>query len=273
MSSVSDTYDEAAERYRDYWGPVIAPTAVRLLDRIAPRLDRLTDAVVADIGTGTGLLAVTALQRWPLLRAIGVDPSSGMRALAQQRADAAAVADRLSLVAGDAETIPLPGAVCDVAVSSFVLQLVPDRAAALREMRRILRPEGCLAIVTWLEETRDFEPLRRFDDLADEWDLPEGEGGYDTEPFASVASAIEEVREAGFGDVEAEGETLEHAFTPESYLALLENWERDDVFDPLDEAERTEVREETLQRWSGLPSEAFVWRTSVVSVVARKAAR
>ncbi len=273
VTSVGSAYDEAAERYRDHWGPVIAPTALRLLDRIAPLVDRLTDAQLADVGTGTGILAVTALQRWPTLHATGIDPSSGMRALAHHHADAAGVADRLSLLAGDAQSIPLPDAAVDVAVSSFVLQLVPDRAAALREIRRILRPGGWLAVVTWLDETREFDPLHRFDDLADEWDLPEGEGGYDTEPFASVVSAEQELRDAGFTDVEAEAQTLEHAFTPAGYLALLENWERDDVFDPLDEAERAEVREETMRRWSDLREEAFIWRAAVVSVIAKKAAR
>ena len=273
MSSVGDSYDEAAERYRDHWGPVIAPSAVRLLDRVAPLVDRLADAQLADVGTGTGVLAVTALERWPMLHATGIDPSAGMRALAQHRADVARVADRLSLLAGDAQAIPLPDAAVDVAVSSFVLQLVPDRGAALREVRRILRPGGCLAIVTWLDETREFEPLHRFDDLADEWDLPEGEGGYDTEPFSSVASAEQELRDAGFADIEAEAQTLEHTFTPAGYLALLENWERDDVFDPLDEPERAEVREEAIRRWSDLQEDAFVWRAAVVSVTATKAAR
>jgi len=150
MPSITETYDRAATRYRDLWGPVIAPTALRLLDRAAPLLGNGEGRMV-DVGTGIGVLALAALDRWPTLRVVGVDPSAGMRALALERAEAAGVADRLQLVAGEAQSIPMPNASCDIAVSSFVLQLVPDRTAALREMRRVLRPGGWLATVTWIE--------------------------------------------------------------------------------------------------------------------------
>lgn len=275
MSDVSAAYDQAAERYRDHWGPVIARTGLRLLDRVAPLLDTAPDATLVDVGTGTGLLAVAALDRWPALRAVGVDPSSGMLALARNRADAAGatVADRLRLVVGEAQAIPLPDASCDLAVSSFVLQLVPDRAAALREIRRVLRPDAWLAAVTWLDEAADFEPLRIFDDLADDWDLPEDASGHETDPFASVTSAVQELGAAGFSEIDARPDAVEHPLTPATYLGLLGNWERDDVFDPLEPDERQEVRDETLRRWAHLPASAFVWRAPVVSLVARNASR
>src|SRR3989304_3978142 len=57
-------------------------------------------------------------------------------------------------VTAAADAIPLPEASVDVAVSSFVLQLVPDRLAALREIRRVLRPGGRLAYATWLADDR-----------------------------------------------------------------------------------------------------------------------
>ncbi len=270
MSDVSDSYDRAAVRYRDWWGPVIAPTALRLLDRVAYQLDRRTDAQLVDVGTGIGLLATAALDRWPTLRVVGVDPSLGMRALAHERVGANG---RLRLVAGDAQSIPLPDASCDVALTSFVLQLVPDRAAALREVRRVLHPEGWLAAVTWVEDETDFQPLRMFDELADELDLPEDASNYETNPFASVESGAEELRDAGFADVDALRDFVEHQYTPEDYLGLLENWERDDVFEPLQPDERQRVRNETLRRWSDLPPSAFVWRAPVVSLLGRKASR
>jgi ubiquinone/menaquinone biosynthesis C-methylase UbiE len=270
MSEVGESYDRAAERYRDYWGPVIAPTALRLLDRVAPELDGLTDASVVDVGTGIGVLALAALRRWPALRVVAVDPSSGMRALAQRHADAAGVADRLTLVGGEAEAIPLPDASCDLALSSFVLQLVPDRGAALREIHRVLCPDGWLAAMTWLDDESDFSPLQIFDYLADEQELPEDASGYETDPFASVESAAEELKAAGFSAVDARRDLVEHQYTPDTYLALLENWERDDVFGPLEPDERQRVRAETLRRWAALPASAFVWRSPVVSVLARR---
>lgn len=272
MSDVSERYDDAAVRYRDFWGPVIAETGQRLLDRLAPALDGRTDASLADVGTGLGLLALAAAERWPGLRVTGIDPSSGMLAIARERVPEAN-GRRVTFIDGDAQRIPLPDGSVDVVSSAFVLQLVPDRAAALREMRRVLRPDGTLAIVTWTDEVADFEPLTIFDDLADEWELPEDASGYETDPFASVQSAADEVRDAGFTDVDARPDAVEHAFTAESYLALLENWERDDVFEALEADELRDVRAETLHRWAGLPADAFVWRAPVVSLVARKASR
>ncbi len=154
-----------------------------------------------------------------------------------------------------------------------MLQLVPDRAAALREIRRVLRPDAWLAAVTWIDDATEFEPLHIFDDLADEWDLPEDASGHDTDPFASVSSAADELRAAGFTDVQARPDAVEHPLTPDAYLGLLENWERDDVFGPLEPDERREVHDETLRRWAELPASAFVWRAPVVSVLARKASR
>ncbi len=272
VSDVSERYDDAAVRYRDFWGPVIAETGLRLLDRLAPALDGRSNASLIDVGTGLGLLALAAAERWPGLRVTGIDPSSGMLAIARERIPENHH-QRISFVEGDAERIPQPDASVDVITSAFALQLVPDRTAALREMRRVLRPGGVLAMVTWTDEAAGFEPLAIFDELADEWDLPEDDASYETDPFASVQSAADEVRDAGFADVDARPDEVEHAFTAESYLALLENWERDDVFGPLEADELRDVRAETLDRWAGLPVDAFIWRAPVVSLLARKASR
>ena len=63
----------------------------------------------------------------------------------------------------------------DAALSSFVFQLVPRRARALREARRVLRPGGLLAYVTWLEDDRVFAPDVIFDDVLDELGIGAGE--------------------------------------------------------------------------------------------------
>jgi len=71
-------YDSWAEAYRDYWGPVLAPSAAGLLEAL-PAQDLDDKAFdLLDVGTGTGALALGVLSRWPGAHVIGVDPASRM---------------------------------------------------------------------------------------------------------------------------------------------------------------------------------------------------
>src|SRR4029078_4417355 len=58
-------YDEMADGYARFWGPVVRPAPIHVLDLVATRLDAGDDAHILDVGSGTGSLAIAALQRWP----------------------------------------------------------------------------------------------------------------------------------------------------------------------------------------------------------------
>jgi len=75
-------FDEFAEAYRDWWGPIIAPAAVQVLDDVAVPVGDGAPIELLDLGSGTGVLAVTALERWPGARVTAIDPSSRMLELA-----------------------------------------------------------------------------------------------------------------------------------------------------------------------------------------------
>src|SRR3970282_399380 len=79
-------YDRIAEGYARHWAPVIGPAAGRLLDHLAPMLPG-GSADLLDIGTGTGTLALAALERWPGARVTGIDASSEMVGWAGTDAD------------------------------------------------------------------------------------------------------------------------------------------------------------------------------------------
>jgi ubiquinone/menaquinone biosynthesis C-methylase UbiE len=267
-------YDTWARAYRDWWGPVIEPSAVRLLDRLDGALPHgeQTPFELLDVGTGTGALAVAALQRWPTARVTGVDPASRMLQLATDAARRRAPQDaaRLRLLVGSADELPLPDASMDVAVTSFVIQLVPSRAAALREIARVLRPGGMFACVTWQAEGDPFEPDEAFMDAVDELqiDAPPIEGG--SRPYMSAAAAAAEIRRQGFAQVAARTEWLEHRYTAQSYLGTLEHWIEPELFGNLGWVRRRELRREALRHMRRLPPEAFLWRRPLVSVVARR---
>jgi ubiquinone/menaquinone biosynthesis C-methylase UbiE len=262
-------YDGYAADYREWWAPVIAPAAVSLLDRLDGLVE--ADATLVDIGAGTGTVAVAALRRWPSIRVIGVDPARTLLEWAEADAREAGAADRLTVKVGEAADLPLADDSVDMATSTFVLQLIPDRLAGVGEAFRVLRPGGVFAHLTWCSDEDPFEPEDVFDDALDALRIepPERAEGAG-ESYESAESAAEELRRAGFLDVRARDEWLVHRFTPQSYLDVAEHWTEDDAFADLDEQTRAHLRAEVLRRLELLDPESLVWRRPLVGVVGRK---
>ncbi|MDQ2935383.1 MAG: class I SAM-dependent methyltransferase [Chloroflexota bacterium] len=265
-------YNRAALRYRDCWAPIIAQAAIRLLDRVDEGFAGRDAFNLVDIGTGSGTLALAALERWQRAGVIAVDPSIRLIEIAAAAAQARGGDGerRLTLREGAAASLPLPNSSADVAVSSFVIQLVPSRAAALREAFRVLRPGGLFACVTWQDRNDVFRPMQAFEDAVDDLGLDWPDPGPDPRSYASPREAAGELRRAGFRRVDARREWLEHRYTPDSYLATLEGWLADDLFEPLSETDRERLRRAALGRLNRLPADALVWRAPLVSVVGAK---
>lgn len=268
-------FNEYADAYRDWWGPIIEPSAVRLLDRVSPQTGDGAAFDLLDLGTGTGALALAALERWPSARVTGIDPSRRMLDIAGERASVrwAGLPERLRLVVATADRVPIADRSMDLVVSSFVIQLVPKRAAVLREIRRVLRPGGGVAVVTWQDDDLAFELDDVFMDVVDELRIERPGDDRDVHPYTSARAAAKEFRRAGFRDVDAHSESLEHWFTPESYLGLLEYWIERELFEALNADRRQQLREMALRRMRELGTTEFAWRRRLVSVTAVAPAR
>lgn len=265
-------FDEFAEAYRDWWGPIIAPAAVGVLDGIGVTVGDGTPFDLLDLGSGTGVLALSALERWPGVQVVAVDPSSRMLeigvAAARQRSPA--FPSRLRTITAGADRMPIARRSVDAAVSSFVIQLVPNRAAALREVLRVLRPGGRFACVTWHADDPVFEPDDAFSDALDELQIIPPSDERDVHPYTSALAAAAEFRHAGFREVRARDAWLEHRFTPEGYLDLLEHWIDRELFAGLDGETRQQLRGRALELMGDLPGRAFLWRRPLVRVVGRR---
>ena len=265
-------YDRIAEGYARHWAPVIRPAAVSLLDDLAPTLPDGSPHLL-DIGTGTGTLALAAVERWPDTRVTGIDASSEMAAWAEGEADRrlpAARRDRFTTRVAFADRLPFEDATFDGAMSSFVLQLVPSRRAALREARRVLRPGAVLGYVTWLRGRGEIDPPDRvFEEVLDEFgfDPPEPDGR--SGDAASGRAAAAELRKAGFNNVSSREDALVHQWTASGYLDFLEGFAEETLFADLVERERGELRQRALERLGELSEDELRLRLPVVYVTGR----
>jgi SAM-dependent methyltransferase len=128
----------------------MADVYVREIDRrFAPIIDRLLTRAelqpgerILDVGTGTGSVALASAPRVaPDGHVLGVDISAEMLALACARASSVALTN-LSFADGRAEAIPAERSSQDTVLASLSLMYVIDRAAAAREIARVLKPGG-----------------------------------------------------------------------------------------------------------------------------------
>lgn len=267
MGTITGRYDASASAYDTWWAPVLRSSALRLLHDLDVPDGTALD--ILDVGAGSGALAFEMVRRWPSARIALVDGSEGMLGVAERGSKrlARALRERLSFTTALADQLPFADSSFDAVVSSFVMQLVPNRARALAEARRVLRPGGRIAFVTWLAgKDEGFAPDDAFYDALDDCGIPD-----ELEPeearsgdLASVEAAAAQLRRAGFRDVDARGEWLIHRFDPATYPEFLEQYAERDTFAGLDDNQLVRVRARTRERLAELSPEAFVWRAPIV---------
>ncbi|HWJ32178.1 MAG TPA: bifunctional demethylmenaquinone methyltransferase/2-methoxy-6-polyprenyl-1,4-benzoquinol methylase UbiE [Gaiellaceae bacterium] len=170
------------------WRRLAAESVVRRGDRVLDAACGTGDLAVADLKAGAG-------------RVTGLDFSEKMLERARRKAP-------LDWVQGDMLALPFADATFDAATVGFGVRNVDDLALALRELRRVLRPGGRLAI---LEITQPRGPLRPFYALWFDRIVPllgkalPGGDAYTYLPasvkrFPTAERLADMLREAGFGD-------------------------------------------------------------------------
>ncbi|MGA7616274.1 MAG: class I SAM-dependent methyltransferase [Thermoanaerobaculia bacterium] len=119
---------------------------------IDPILDRfgIRDGdVIADIGVGTGYFAIPMARRTPNGRVIGVDLQPEMLELFRRKLGDAAAPSNVETRLGRADATTLGDHSVDVVLLANLWHEIDDLDAATKEIERILRPGGTLAILDW----------------------------------------------------------------------------------------------------------------------------
>lgn len=119
----------------------------RLHRRLLAQVDLHPGARVLEIGCGTGNLLLLAHRLAPGVVTTGIDPDRAALAQARRKARRRGIDVRLDH--GFADALPYPDASVDVVLSSLMLHHLPsaEKAPALREARRVLRPGGRLLVL------------------------------------------------------------------------------------------------------------------------------
>lgn len=100
-----------------------------------------------DVATGTADLAIEAARRHPAIRVTGIDFIPEMLAPGREKVALRGLAGRIRLLQADALRLPFPDGSFDAAGIAFGIRNIPDRLAALREMRRVLVSGGRIYVL------------------------------------------------------------------------------------------------------------------------------
>ena len=176
------TFDVAAEAYDRFMGRY----SVQLGPQLADFAGIEAGQRVLDVGCGPGALTGELVRRVGAEAVAAVDPSPSFVAAAKARHSAVEV----QLAA--AERLPFDDSVFDAALAQLVVHFMADPVAGLREMARVTRPGGVVAVCVW-DHAGDRTPLAVFWRAARELD-----------PAAQNESALAGAREGHLGELLAE---------------------------------------------------------------------
>lgn len=234
-NAASDFYDHPANTF---WGRYGRKTVERL--RLGP------GERVLDVCCGTGASAIPAAESVGRTGSVvGVDLAENLLELARNKAKQQNL-ENIEFRSGDMTQLPFDEQSFDVVVCVFGIFFVPDMEAALRELKRVLRTGGKLAITTW--GPRLFEPANTafWDSVRNvRPDLYKGFNPWDR--ISDVDSVRSLLTTAGLSEVEAVAESgSQPVNSPEDWWAMIMGSGYRGTVAQLDPADRERVRNETL---------------------------
>ncbi|MDX2100756.1 MAG: class I SAM-dependent methyltransferase [Leptolyngbyaceae cyanobacterium bins.59] len=236
FNAASDTFDAPALSFWNRFGQ-------QTIDRLSLRPgDR-----VLDVCCGTGASAIPAAVRVGATGSVlGIDLAESLLQLARHKAQQQGL-EHVEFQAGDFETLGLPDESFDAVVCVFGIFFVSEMEAAVRELWRMVRPGGKLAITSWGEQV--FEPANQAFWRAVEAERPELVKKFTPWDRINNSVSLKALLEAGgVTQVEVFAEQGTHALTaPEDWWTMAMGGGLRGTIDSLDAGSQERVRQANLQ--------------------------
>ncbi len=137
-----DQWSRIANEYERSFEPLTS----QLADHLLPLLDLNSGTRVIDVAAGAGSFSFAVAKAG--IHALAVDFAPGMVSRLRERA-AAGGFDLVQAEVMDGQALALPDASFDAGVSILGVMFFPDIQKGLKELRRVVRPGGKVAIVSW----------------------------------------------------------------------------------------------------------------------------
>lgn len=137
-SAVDSYFAEVAEKWDEIRSEYFSE---HMRDAAIDKANLAPDAIVADVGTGTGFVAAGLAKR--AVKVYGFDASPAMLEVARRNL---AEFDNVELREAPGDQLPLPDGSLDGVFANMYLHHAPDPPAAIREMARVLRAGGVVCI-------------------------------------------------------------------------------------------------------------------------------
>ena len=255
----SAAYALGADAYDDTWSPVIRPPA----EAVVRRLDLADASCVLDVGAGTGALTPALRTAAPHATIVSLDPAAEMVRYAKRHR-------HVVPVLADAAGLPIADGIADAVLLAYILFMLPEPAAGLREATRVLQPGGQVGTVTWASEEPSLA-AKTWDATLDELAVApvpahSNHAGLDTSD--AVATLL---RKATLGPHDVWHETIESTFAPEDFWRLRTSHGSNAVrLARLDPVRREGVLNELRDRLSSLGPADYAFGGTLVCSVSTK---
>lgn len=190
--------------YDRYMGPLLfTPYAEHVAKSVAP----LLPARILETAAGTGIVTRAISEALPQSEVTATDINPAVVQFAAERAQS----DRVTFQTADAQQLPFGDATFDLVLCLFGIMFFPDKVRANAEAHRVLRPRGRYVLVTF--NRLDLNPIPNAAAEAVATLFPDDPRYMERGPFSYADAALveEDLRNAGFDDVELETVELSSA--------------------------------------------------------------